>query len=152
MTGLFVKYIPQQEEDGQDEIIFPYTKEHLASERIISTFPSYIKDVRFCIPDVYPVKYAAEPDYDPITQKLIDADTPQEGESGWELSQTVENYPQDEAEQRVRTHRNSLLSETDWWAGSDHTMTQAQSDYRIALRNVPQQEGFPFAVVWPTKP
>jgi len=52
----------------------------------------------------------------------------------------------------VRWKRDRLLTETDWWAGSDHTMSQEQSDYRVALRNVPQQEGFPFEITWPTKP
>ena len=52
----------------------------------------------------------------------------------------------------VRWERDRLLKETDWWAGSDHTMSQEQSDYRVALRNVPQQEGFPFEITWPTKP
>mgnify|MGYP003116671309 CR=1 FL=1 len=57
----------------------------------------------------------------------------------------------DEAE-LVRWKRDDLLSKCDWWAVSDHTMSQAQSEYRIALRNIPQQEGFPFSITWPTKP
>jgi hypothetical protein len=51
-----------------------------------------------------------------------------------------------------RTERNTLLKETDWWAVSDRTMTQAETDYRQALRNVPQQDGFPTDITWPTKP
>jgi len=52
----------------------------------------------------------------------------------------------------VRTKRNILLAETDWWALSDHTMTQAEIDYRQALRDVTAQEGFPTEITWPTKP
>lgn len=52
----------------------------------------------------------------------------------------------------VRDERNTLLAETDWWAVSDRTMTQAETDYRQALRDVPQQEGFPVNITWPTKP
>ena len=52
----------------------------------------------------------------------------------------------------VRADRNDLLAETDWWGLSDHTMTQAETDYRQALRDVPAQAGFPFEVTWPTKP
>lgn len=48
--------------------------------------------------------------------------------------------------------RNLLLAETDWWALSDQTMTQEQIDYRQALRDVPQQDGFPLNITWPTKP
>ena len=52
----------------------------------------------------------------------------------------------------VRDERNTLLAETDWWALSDRTMTQAETDYRQALRDVPEQEGFPVNITSPTKP
>ena len=51
-----------------------------------------------------------------------------------------------------RVKRNELLAETDWWAVADRTMTQAETDYRQALRDVPEQAGFPENVTWPTKP
>jgi hypothetical protein len=51
-----------------------------------------------------------------------------------------------------RAYRNELLAETDWWAVADRTMTQAETDYRQALRDVPQQDGFPLDITWPTKP
>lgn len=51
-----------------------------------------------------------------------------------------------------RQERNALLAETDWWAVSDRTMTQAEIDYRQALRDVPAQAGFPENITWPTKP
>jgi len=52
----------------------------------------------------------------------------------------------------ARQKRNALLAETDWWAVADRTMTQAEIDYRQALRDVPAQAGFPENVTWPTKP
>ena len=51
-----------------------------------------------------------------------------------------------------RQVRNMYLAQTDWWATSDRTMTQAEIDYRQALRDVPAQAGFPENVTWPTKP
>ena len=57
-----------------------------------------------------------------------------------------------EKELSVRSQRNILLKETDWWAVADRTMTQAEIDYRQALRDVPTQAGFPHNVTWPTKP
>ena len=51
-----------------------------------------------------------------------------------------------------RAERDALLTETDWWAVADRTMTQAEKDYRQALRDVPQQDGFPVNITWPTKP
>ena len=54
--------------------------------------------------------------------------------------------------ERERHRRDSLLQETDVWALSDRTMTQAQIDYRQALRDVTSQEGFPETITWPEKP
>jgi hypothetical protein len=51
-----------------------------------------------------------------------------------------------------RTFRDTLLLETDWWGVSDLTMTDAQTTYRQALRDIPDQEGFPENIVWPIKP
>lgn len=52
----------------------------------------------------------------------------------------------------MRRERDALLAETDWWTVSDRTMTQAETDYRQALRDVPAQAGFPENITWPTKP
>ena len=58
----------------------------------------------------------------------------------------------DELENKNRAIRNVKLSETEWWAVQDRTMTQAEKDYRQALRDIPSQSGFPTEITWPTKP
>ena len=52
----------------------------------------------------------------------------------------------------LREKRNKLLAETDWWASSDLTMTQAQTDYRQALRDITDNATSLDDVTWPTKP
>jgi len=65
----------------------------------------------------------------------------------------------------VRAQRDTLVSATDWLvqrhrdqieAGSATTLTAEQyaalQTYRSALRNVPEQSGFPATVTWPTYP
>ena len=52
----------------------------------------------------------------------------------------------------LRQARDAKLAETDWWAGSDHTMTQAQTDYRQALRDITDNATSLDDVTWPTKP
>jgi hypothetical protein len=58
----------------------------------------------------------------------------------------------------LRRQRNEKLAETDWWAGSDHTMTTAQTNYRQALRDLPDDaeptwDGTTLGnVTWPDKP
>ena len=55
----------------------------------------------------------------------------------------------------LRTKRNRLLAETDWWGISDNTMTADQTKYRKDLRDLPS--GLDTVdkvknVTWPTKP
>lgn len=51
-----------------------------------------------------------------------------------------------------RATRDDLLKATDHYGLSDVTMSDAMTAYRQALRDVPQQEGFPQEVTWPEKP
>jgi len=55
-------------------------------------------------------------------------------------------------EAEARDLRDSLLAETDWMAVTDRTLTPEETNYRQALRDVPDQEGFPSVVVWPAEP
>ena len=53
----------------------------------------------------------------------------------------------------LREERNKLLAETDWWSLTDSpTMTQAQTDYRQALRDITNTYTRLDNVVWPSKP
>lgn len=54
---------------------------------------------------------------------------------------------------QVRTQRNALLSACDWTQVADAPVDQtAWAAYRQALRDVPDQAGFPAGVVWPVAP
>jgi len=53
----------------------------------------------------------------------------------------------------VRQERNRLLAETDYWVFNDTaTATQAQLDYRQALRDITNTYTSLDDVVWPEKP
>jgi hypothetical protein len=53
----------------------------------------------------------------------------------------------------VRSERNQLLKATDWQASSDRTMSDAETVYRQALRDIPGQDvDGPGDVVWPSAP
>ena len=54
--------------------------------------------------------------------------------------------------QALRIERNLRLSVTDVWALSDRTMTQAQKDYRQALRDITENATSLDDVSWPTEP
>lgn len=57
---------------------------------------------------------------------------------------------------RVRAKRDALIAATDYLMASDYPLDDDKkaelTTYRQALRDVPEQEGFPTNVVWPEKP
>jgi hypothetical protein len=67
--------------------------------------------------------------------------------------------PSDRALRLLREKRNRLLSQTDWQASSDLTMTAEQTAYRQALRDLPNtatpaldEDGQLTGVTWPEVP
>jgi len=53
----------------------------------------------------------------------------------------------------VRKERNALLASTDWTQVADAPVDkEAWAAYRQSLRDITAQEGFPWAVEWPTQP
>lgn len=54
---------------------------------------------------------------------------------------------------QVRIRRDRLLLASDWTQVADAPVDQAAwATYRQALRDIPQQDGFPTNITWPTKP
>jgi len=60
----------------------------------------------------------------------------------------------DRAAEANRTKRNALLSETDYLALSDNTMSAEMTTYRQALRDITSHANWPNLedADWPTKP
>lgn len=62
----------------------------------------------------------------------------------------------DELAQVARNQRDALIATTDYLMASDYPLTDEKREeltaYRQALRDVPEQSGFPTEIVWPTKP
>jgi hypothetical protein len=53
----------------------------------------------------------------------------------------------------IRARRDNLLAASDWAMTPDApTDKAAWIAYRAALRDIPQQPGFPYDVAWPEKP
>jgi hypothetical protein len=60
----------------------------------------------------------------------------------------------DEASGVIKITRNELLVESDWTQLPDVILANKQdwAVYRQALRDIPQQSGYPFNIIWPVKP
>jgi hypothetical protein len=52
----------------------------------------------------------------------------------------------------IRGERNQLLRDTDWQAGTDVTMSDAQTAYRKKLRDLPATNSDPTKIVFPDAP
>jgi len=56
------------------------------------------------------------------------------------------------AKDDLREVRNQMLAETDWWASSDLTISDAQKKYRQDLRDITKTATSLDDVKWPEKP
>lgn len=67
--------------------------------------------------------------------------------------ETVESNNTGSIEVSIRSTRDALLSKSDWTQLNDSPVDRnAWAIYRQALRDLPQQSGFPHRLVWPTPP
>ena len=158
---------------------FPYTIGQFRRDNPNTSFPRQIPNTILRRYAVYEVTELEKPSHDPLVQTLVvgtptrevirlkteaDCTDPDTGEvdadqvgqplygNEWEVEHTVQNMEQATAENNVRSKRDGLLSETDWMALSDVTMSDTITAYRQALRDIPDQAGFPFSVTWPSNP
>tara|TARA_Y100000817_G_C16744152_1_gene493884 strand:+ start:267 stop:620 length:354 start_codon:yes stop_codon:yes gene_type:complete len=73
----------------------------------------------------------------------------------WDGSVLTKPTPPTEADgwwHSLRVERNRRLEETDWWASNDLTMTDEQTAYRQALRDLPANTSDPANPTYPVKP
>ena len=83
----------------------------------------------------------------------IESDNPSDWGVTWdEVNTKMQDLTAAEPLKFLREERNRKLAETDWWASSDLTMTDAQKSYRQALRDITKDYDSLDDVKWPTKP
>ena len=136
---------------------YPYSLGQLRKDHRNVSFPKVPSDQDLARFGVVRVTTSPQPAYDYTknlsltaeevngqwVEKWVAADASKE-----EITERVEGQAQN-----IRVERNQLLSESDWTQVADAPVDQtAWATYRQELRAVPEQAGFPFNVVWPTKP
>lgn len=85
--------------------------------------------------------------------KAIESDNPADFGVTWiEVKAKSDELLAAEPLRLLRQERDRKIAETDWWASSDLTMTDAQAAYRQALRDITNTYSSLDEVVWPTKP
>lgn len=133
---------------GQAEV---YSVGQLRKDNPNTSFPEMLSDALLAEWGVYPYTTQGVPDYDRLTQTVTQTAIT-EIDGAWTQGWTVSDMAAEYAARNVRDQRDRLLQETDWMALSDVTMEPYWAEYRQQLRDITAQEGFPFNVVWPTKP
>ena len=83
----------------------------------------------------------------------IESDNPDDFGTTWSaVSAKKTELVNAEPMRLLREERNRRIAETDWWASSDLTMTDAQKKYRTDLRDITKSATSLDDVSWPTKP
>lgn len=139
-------------------IVYPYNPNELRRDYPDTSFPQVIPDELAQEYDVFKVEPSERPQVD-RTKHVVEVD-PILVEGKWTQQFEVVDKSEQELEQEdeqqaqaVRSQRNSLLTECDWTQVEDAPVNKvAWAAYRQALREVPDQEGFPWNVTWPDKP
>jgi len=147
-------------EDNQ-VVAFPYSAMQLKSENPNTSFPKVISEEMLNSFGVYRVTEKPRPSFNEATQKLVFSDEPVLEDGSWVIDCNVVNLTSDEIQQasenaafEVRAIRSALLSETDWYALSDVTMSAEMTAYRQALRDITTHANWPHLEEsdWPVKP
>ena len=154
---MFVKVTNGQAEE--------YTIGQLRRDNPKTSFPKQIPNELLAEFDVYPVYNQETGIYDSLTQKVEEGNFIQDENGTWLKEQTVVDLDEASASANVREKRDGFLAEVDLdmtilaeKAYYDPTRLKLDSKfvslrtYKQRLRDLPEQEGFPFTVDWPTKP
>ena len=89
---------------------------------------------------------------EPTETQNIRPSEPYEENGKWYQGYELFDRSTSELESKIRHQRDDLLRATDFYGLSDITMTPEMATYRQALRDITEQEGFPYTVTWPIKP
>lgn len=143
---------------------FPYTQSDLLQDHPNTSFPRNMSDAVLETHDMYKVRVLDKPTtYDPKTQEPTKNEMPEfvDGEwvLGWYLRQKTDEEIAEylsRLSQQAYTLRDELLAASDWIVVVAYERSEPVppewSDYRQALRDVPQQAGFPEFIAWPERP
>lgn len=138
---------------------FPYTLEELRQDNPLTSFPLVMTAEELAAWGVFEVVEQTPPAFNEQTES-IEVAAPALVNGVWVRLQTVVSAEPDEVERRtaaqaaiIRTERNRVLAVTDYSQLADYQRTSAVKEklvvFRQALRDLPEQPGFPWAIIWP---
>lgn len=133
-----------------------YSLTELRNDNPSTSFPAMLSEDTLSSYGVYRYTRPQAPEYDITIQSLEDGVFEQDAVGNWSLPFVITLLPLDVAETHVRSKRNITLSQSDWVITRAYErgepVPQEWAAYRQALRDLPQQDGFPYNVTWPEAP
>lgn len=137
---------------------YPYTTAELIAENPGVSFPQSLSESLLAEYGVFPVEVVTSPTAD-HTQNLTE-ETPILVNGVWKQNWLVSPASTQEVADRtdeqagnIRNKRNEKLTDCDWTQLPDSPVDKATwAVYRQELRDVTNQAGFPWEVIWPTQP
>lgn len=138
-------------------VAFPYTVQQFRAEMSHISLPHDLSEELLAEHGVYRVHDSPWPAHvDAGLFRIWQANPIKKEDGRWYINYAWAQFTEDVASANMRNRRNSMIKDTDWRAYPDSPGTaeerQAWLDYRQALRDITNQAGFPFNIVWPTIP
>jgi hypothetical protein len=133
----------------------PYSISRLKADNPNISFPRSITEDMLREYDVYPVTVQTNPEINTDTHYSKQSEFYQVDDK-WFVQYYPEQLPLNQAEKNIREKRNKILTESDWIIVSSYeqqvSVPEIWIEYRQNLRDLPQQDGFPYDVTWPESP
>lgn len=102
--------------------------------------------------EVYPYQMDPFPAYSEINQ-TVELGAFRQEDGAWFRGWEVVALPDEDAARNARAVRDAEIATSDWTQVLDAPVDRAVwATYRQALRDIPQQPGFPHNIVWPVAP
>lgn len=137
---------------------FPYSLKNLKEDNPNTSFPAKLSDQMLAEWGVYRIVYADRPAVE-HNETIVANAAPTLIDGAWVLGWSVILMTDDEISAialDVRFKRDELLTQCDWTqmpdSPLDSTTKASWATYRIALRDISEQAGFPTNITWPTAP
>lgn len=132
---------------------YPYSAQQLKQDNPNTSFPSEITEEVLQSYNVYPVSVDSR--LETSNDKKLELDeAPTYKDGVWSIGWTVKSKTEEEKnadENNKRRERDEALKLTDSYALTDRELSEEMATYRQDLRNLPEQEGFPYIDI-PNKP
>ena len=142
--------------EGGQVVKFPYSMQEFRADHKQTSFPSPIPEEVLAQYGCFPVYPGSLPTDSILSHMVLRADMPTYNGTRWEIAYTTQPLPQPQASQNVRAEREMRLTTTDWVVTKSVetgvSVPQEWLVYRQSLRDITSQAGFPWTIIWPTKP